>query len=480
MSLTDSWFRSEGRYLVITYAVNVLTAAVAVFAGYAASQNLNGLLRTIVITSAAAVVLEGLFGPILRWATTLTRFTQTDVQRRTGLVGRRNVAVPWKSIASVEIDRPWKDRLVGLVRVTVTRAGEEGHRMVFDAIPLGLAEEILTRAGKSPSIAHAPLESEAEAEAVIYRSRWRDIITSSILDSRWALVAIPAGLIVADWVNTIDPNGALTTRLSVLPIWVIISVVIVSLFALGLAVSVLRFHGLCARRTPQGFELSYGAIETRTRLIDLADITGFRIHRNALERLLGRARISFITADLPGQASANAVLPSLPVTQVQQIAMRILNDFVPEGERALVGPKRSPSGLLAALVIAIPASATAWGLVQLGDLKVGWGALVAVVLSVAVSRITSFVSAHAFVYAESGVMEIRRSVARIERTWWQVESVHAMRVRSLFGNRLLSATFAVHAGRGRSLTVRSITSQALQYIEQQLTSPSFDQSQERA
>ena len=163
----DDWGRLSGRVVAVELARTVLSltpAAVALFATGAEPTWGN-------MWPFAAIAFFGVTGAIgntVRWMFTRYRVTETEVQRRTGIVTRRYRSVRRDRIRSVDTHAKLRHRLAGL-RVVEIGAGQQNiageSAFMLDALTKGDAEELrreLMRTRIAPAQASTQEDGETD------------------------------------------------------------------------------------------------------------------------------------------------------------------------------------------------------------------------------------------------------------------------------------------------------------------------------
>lgn len=279
----------------------------------------------------APLLLARVLAPIVTRMTFRWEHSAGELRVATGLLQRRFRTMPWSSIRTVDAKAPWSFRLFGLSRVEALQAGEENTRLVLPAVGgedlTALSLLWQASAGATPSQDEGiPGARETRPEGtLIYRSSAKDLFIASFAYGQFAVVGIGAVLGLADMLNAVGIDSV--AALSSLGPVILGAAALLAAVLLGFAITYLRYAGFEARTHQQGgVVIRYGALSRHERFLDGESIAGVVLQRNLAEMLLGRIRLSLLTADSTAQLGSNLVLPSLPLKVVAGISSAAFGD----------------------------------------------------------------------------------------------------------------------------------------------------------
>jgi putative membrane protein len=286
-----------------------------------------------------------LIGPLLlarTLAPAVTRMTfhwdysARELRVSTGLLQRRFRTIPWASVRTVDSQAPWSFRLFGLCRVEALQAGEENTRIVLPAVNgtdlARLSEFWQAAAPALPTVVHDP-PPDPHGGTLIYKSKAGDLLVASFAYGQFAVVGAGAVLGLVDMLDTMG-LVSLAVLSSLGPVLLAV-VALAATVLFGFLLTFLRYAGFEARTHLQGgVAIRYGLLSKHERFLDSESIAGLVLQRNPAEMLLGRIRLSLLTADSAAQLGANLILPSLPMNVVDGIAKAAFGDRTPSNAAA--------------------------------------------------------------------------------------------------------------------------------------------------
>jgi putative membrane protein len=291
-----------------------------------------------------------------------------------------------------------------------------------------------------------------KGDKVVYAARTRDLVIASLVDGKFAVVAVV--VIGAAWnlADALGVTGGLTQAASRASVPVLVGLGIVAFGVIGLAASVVKFHGFRVTTDATGqLTIAFGLIERKKRTLAPDAIEGVMLKANLVEQALGRVRLSLLTLDSAGQLGTNAVLPSLPVAVVRGIVAEHFPSSV--GGASLLDSGRSGLGrsaLWLATAIAVPL-----GLYELGtqSLRPGWAALTAVTAWWAWVALARIATSRLTLTQENGLVRRNTRFAAESDMFVRLAAIHGLRTRLAppRGTKPLMATVHVYAGKPLSL-----------------------------
>jgi putative membrane protein len=180
-----------------------------------------------------------------------------------------------------------------------------------------------------PALIHdVPVSGGNETQtdgALIYRSSAKDLFIAGFAYGQFAIVGVGAVVGLADVLDAvgISSMGALS---SLGPVVLGMAALTAAVF-LGFVITYLRYAGFEVRTHLQsGVVIRYGLLSRHERFLDGESIAGVVLQRNLAEMVLGRIRLSLLTADSTAQLGSNLVLPSLPLRVVACISSAAFGD----------------------------------------------------------------------------------------------------------------------------------------------------------
>lgn len=351
------WRRLSPRMLLIhpvREIIRFLPALIAVlFAGSNGGNSWWGLGVTALAVAAG----------VARWFTTRFRFTQVQVQLRSGLIQRTTVSAPADRVRSVDVTAPILHRLLGLAEVKIgTGAGEK--EMKLDGLTAheaaALRADLLHHsrpAAQQPGIQLAKNDGagECDGSAVSPQEPPRaageapeEVLYS--LNPAWLRFApfSPSGLIAAAAIvglstqlvqdTGVDPVGSSAYRNlsdTLMSAGVVIAIVIgaVALLVLTTVLSLiayaLAFYNFRLTRSGGGetFHVARGLLTSRATSLEVRRLRGVEMHEPVPLRWVKGARLRAITTGVKDEDGGMSALltPPSPADVVRRTADLVLD-----------------------------------------------------------------------------------------------------------------------------------------------------------
>ncbi|MEV6238218.1 PH domain-containing protein [Lentzea sp. NPDC051838] len=274
----------------------------------------------------------------LIWRTTKYRITDDQVELHTGLLTRKQLAVPRDRIRTVDLTSKPGHRVFGLSAVRIGTGqqdvpGTDG--LTLDAVTSAEAERLrvllLQKAVARPASADAPDVAPVVAESEVI----------SRLDLKWlkfaplslsGLVAIGAvfGLLsnYADDLG-LHPIQDLSEWLFEHPSFTLIGAFVIALVVIGLILSVplyvLQFWNYQLTREPDGtLRVQRGLLTTRSVSVEEQRLRGVDIQEPLLVRLGKGAKLAAVTTGLGSKGESNLLLPPAPLSVAHEVSQDVL------------------------------------------------------------------------------------------------------------------------------------------------------------
>lgn len=227
----------------------------------------------------------------------------------------------------------------------------------------------------------------------------------------------------------------------------------VTVIGVGALWSVLRFGGLQTRASRDAIIISYGLVSTRQRVIPWQAVVGVELRRNPLELLLGRVRLSIISADSDTRLGSNLVLPSIRNAAAVDIirASPLLTTLTDNPEPATGRLRALGTAAVTFIGTVVVAGGAAVLAVRTADARpiVGIATLVLVYAALRVAGGTATTSAR-FV-GDGETLAITSMFITQRHVGLDVASVHILTTLTLRRTSVL-ARFHYYAGRPRALS----------------------------
>lgn len=465
------WQRLSARMIWVDLVQSLLSLAPGVFAiGFIGVDPSPGTLWPL-----AAIAVLGIAGAVndaTRWVFTRYRVTDTEIQRRSGVIVRRYRSVRRERIRSVDTHAKLRHRLAGL-RVVAIGAGQQltANEAAFDLNALAKAEAFALRQRLMRERAEPDLVTGEEATEdtgsvevlarfrawwVVYNvfSIWAYLMATAVLwGAFWIaatfgvdLVGVVSGLTdwrELGWVRTIAV-GALATGI---------------IGAVGMAASYFtgywRFELARVRHDDSShLRTRRGLFSTREVNRDESRTRGLSISEPLLWRWMGMADTNIITTGLGlwSLEQPTALLPRGPMSVARPVAAQVLGEPCPitaelaRHPRAALRRRLWWATLVVAAVVALLAAPVATGAAPLWLLWVALGSWPLALLGAFIAHDALGHALHGdYVVMRSGLMT--RTTSALRR-----DAVSTIAVRqSVLQQRLGLATVSTMTAAGWSI-----------------------------
>ncbi|MFV0373288.1 PH domain-containing protein [Microbacterium sp.] len=339
-----------------------------------------------------AFILFRIVDPVYEYATVRYRSDPDVIVLRHGLISRHTRSLRWSDVTALQAEETWSLRPFRLTRVTVLQGGEESAQLVLPAV---LAPELDRLRSFAPRNATSKTSGATEYdtddllvaergpdrdEQLIYRATLTQLLIAALVYGQFALLGVALGYALFELLDTFELTDGLLALAAAGP-WVFGVFLGLIVIAGGFASTLVRYGRFQVWQRDDGsIRIAYGLLTRRDRRIDASAIEGIVVHRNLVEILLGRARMSILSTDSARQLGGNLVIPSLTRGIVADIAQRSFPAHV-DDVTLLTRPGAAWRSLGAALTVVVPACGAAWGFVTMQ-----WPLLLAVVAALIVAR----------------------------------------------------------------------------------------------
>ncbi len=363
----DDWGRLSGRIIIVDIVQTVLALSPGAIAIFVVGLELTWSTMWPLLAVAGWGVI-GAVADVLRWIFTRYRVTDTEVQRRTGIVTRRYRSVRRDRIRSVDTHAKLRHRVAGL-RVVEIGAGQQNTAgeaaFMLDALSKADAEALrrdLMRTRSAPLVAEdaasedqgvaikEPATDEDDAHVfatlrpvwVFYNmfSIWSFVTAAGLLWGAYWLGAM-FGLDLYAWVTTVIDWDALGLFWTI----AIAAVAVGVIGTLGMAFNFFAGYWsfeLARLRTSDGqfLRTRRGLFSTREVNRDESRVRGLTISQPLLWRWIGMADTNIITTGLGlwNMAQPSQLLPRGPIGVAREVSDHVLGTPNPLAER----PARHP------------------------------------------------------------------------------------------------------------------------------------------
>ncbi len=344
------WQRLSARMIWVDLVQSLLSLAPGVIAvGFFGVEASPGTLWPLV--AVAVLGIAGAVNDATRWVFTRYRVTDTEVQRRTGVITRRYRSVRRERIRSVDTQAKLRHRLAGL-RVVAIGAGQQtaANEAAFDLNALTKAEAFALRRRLMRERV-APVRDEAKGEdgtedrgSTEVFARFRAWWVVYNIFSIWAYLMAAAVLWGAFWiaatvgVDLVDVVGGLADWRSLGWVRAIALGALATgvIGAVAMAVSYFteywRFELARVRHDDSShLRTRRGLFSTREVNRDEARNRGLSIGEPLLWRWMGMADTNVITTGLGlwSLEQPTAILPRGPMSVARPVAARVLGEPCP-------------------------------------------------------------------------------------------------------------------------------------------------------
>lgn len=269
------------------------------------------------------------YSVVARWFGRAYLLDSEGVRYRQGVLARTEVYLPWKSVASIEVNRDPVRSVAGLVKIVVRASAETDGSVTFDAVPMRVTGDIECLSGLPVSGDPRPFPSRepaagrsASSRVQVFRATPVDLLVMSLAYGRFALfVPFALGLYLetADIIGLPDPEWVVSRSLSGSPaaqvVWLLSLVALATVYGYG--VTLLRFWGLRVSLEGSSLVLEGGLFHTRQRVVSLEGVSGLVLRRNIVELLTGRGRLALLTRDASQGLGKNVLLPALKMHEIE-------------------------------------------------------------------------------------------------------------------------------------------------------------------
>lgn len=275
----------------------------------------------------------------LIWRTTKYRITDDQVELHTGLLTRKQLAVPRDRIRTVDLTSKPGHRIFGLSAVRIGTGqqdvpGTDG--LTLDAVTSQEAERLrllLLQKTVAPKLASP---DEPHAEPVVAES---EVISQ--LDLKWlkfaplslsGLVAIGAVFgVLSNYADDLGlhPVQDLWEWLFEHPSFTLIGAAAIALIVVGLVLSIplyiLQFWNYRLTREPDGtLRVQRGLLTTRSVSVEEQRLRGVDIQEPLLVRAGKGAKLAAVTTGLGSKGESNLLLPPAPLSVAHQVSQDVL------------------------------------------------------------------------------------------------------------------------------------------------------------
>ena len=386
---------------------------------------------------------------LVRWRTTQWRVTETDVQRREGVLNKRERRVPLARVQSLDAVRGPLQRAAGVATLHVqTGGGGRDGEIILTAVTPADAAHLHALVERGPLV--------AEAERVAHRGPERRLGLRGLLlagltaGQAGAALAVAAtiGQLGSDLFDPQDGGRDLDALQRLAPDsalgWIGLVAAAVAIFwAIAIAGTVVAFAGFTLRREGERLRIRRGLVSQRESAIPVRRVQAVRLVEGVLRQPFGLATLRVETLGHGDEPPANQTL--FPLIARREVPA-LLAEFLPEHAAALDGLARPPARALRRYVlepvhvVAVPAvvialavpGAGAWPLLAL--LPAGLGG--AAQWSAAGWRLS----------ADGRAVLRRRAVARSTLLFAPARVQHAAVVQTVLQRRAALADLEVSVG----------------------------------
>lgn len=393
-------------------------------------------------------------GPVVRWRTARFHVSSDGIQVDSGVLSRRRESLPWDLVASVDHRRPWVYQRLGITEIVCAQTGEDGSRVRLDGLTDDDVAAFRLLAAPAARSAPAPTAEEPGAasgaptaeedapphETVVHRTSVSDLLVLGVVYGQVLLLVPPLAFGLMEITDALGLTEELeAVLLSGMGSWPTALVIITAAVLAGLGATVLKYHGFTvASQTDGRLRISYGLFSTHERTITPSAVQGVVWHRNGVEQLFGRVRLSVLTLDSAAQLGGNLILPSVPVTQARALVAEHMPGFDGTERRLSTGPGAALVGL-GSLVALGGVLCGAWTLTAR---TWHWPWLLAVVACLAaagiVLRLIGLLTSRIDAMPDRRLFLTRRTTVAEQVTAVRAARLHALTTRHLHHGRSVS------------------------------------------
>lgn len=328
----SQWQRLDARKLLLDpvkvvgqLAVPALVAVVGVSTSSAGSMPW----WTVLAAVAGAVVLGA-----VPWLTTFYRVTDTQLQRRSGLLSQTTSSAPLERVRSVDLEASLLHRVLGLSKVQVG-TGVDEDRITLDAVSRERAAQLRSyllahRALAGPSDGAGPPPPRATVDHELARVDWAWLRFAPFSLARLVLVAGGAGVLAQFHERLpllgsgdVDDAWAWVRGLALV---LVVAVLLVGALAAWVVVAVagyvVQWWGMRLTRGGGALHLTSGLVTTRAISVEEARVRGVEMREPLLLRLVGGGELSVLATGTGG--GVTRILPPCP----REVAVAVGDDVV--------------------------------------------------------------------------------------------------------------------------------------------------------
>ncbi|MBF6131764.1 PH domain-containing protein [Nocardia otitidiscaviarum] len=337
--LETPWQRLDKRMLLvhpITETVKYIPVLIASVIGSAQSENPMWAMLALTFIVGVAVT---------RWFTTTYRIGPDNVELRTGLLERKNLAVPRSRIRSVDIEADVLHRILGLavLQIGTGQQAERGEGFKLDSLDArlvpGLRADLLAHTAKAPAPQRVPgaeddgpaADRETGVEIAHWRPEWVRYAPLSL--TGFALIAPVVGLAFQFGFAQVTVDSDTVEGLGDRGLWFLTAVVVGLALALIAVVSLAAcgrylatYFGLKVLDNGTTLHIRHGLFTTRQITLDLARLRGATVNEPLLLRLAGAAELEAV---MTGTDPRQKILPQAPRAAVDRTLAHLLGESAP-------------------------------------------------------------------------------------------------------------------------------------------------------
>lgn len=393
----------------------------------------------------------------LDWLATKYEVTASGIRIVEGLTTRRETAVAWTDIASVQVSQSALHRILRCSAVQIGIGSQSKGSVTLEAVSASCAEAItsLFRAGSAARSARNTAARFSSGGERIFEMGKLDYLLISIAYGQFALL-IPFAFGLYTELSTLlslpHVDLWLLVEQNPSPVALAATAVAVACVALayGLCVAWLRYGSFTVVARAGILEVTGGVIAGERRQVQLGEVLGVRIRQNPLMVLMHHATVSLVLRESGSRLRSNVIFPSIPRAAVgaklsehfPQLRSSLDSSIVPPaGLRILIG-----CSLPAIVLCAIPAMASLIG----SNVR-----LPVVVCSLAaLLLLANRLWAAVVVDVENGLVCFRRGFLWVTQYVLPVSDIHVFHQRQGPARRgwgFVTTSLWVHDGRPRAL-----------------------------
>lgn len=285
----------------------------------------------------------------LPWLTTRYRLTDTQFQKHSGLLNKKQLTAPLDRIRSVDLEATVLHRILGVSKVQIG-TGVDDTRITLDSLSVTQAQELrgvlLARRTATATRAdeHAnsdgfrdgpggPSQPPSSPVQVLARIDWSWLRFAPFSLARLAVVAGALGVLsqFGDELPFFSRDNAESTWEWVasfaLPLVIFVSVVLglVGWVVIAVAGYVVQWWNLVLAREQGHLRLTAGLFTTRSTTVEDARIRGVELSEPVLLRLVGGGELATLATGV-GAGGVTTVLPPCPVGVATDVGHTLLGE----------------------------------------------------------------------------------------------------------------------------------------------------------